>query len=67
MQLNTNEVYKQSGTRAGQAAKIQDWAFVTHEQNWFHRALAGEDEENRQAIRQVWNEAYSDVCHRITH
>ena len=56
--LNSLEIYRQSGAKAGKAAKGQDWSFVTFEQNWFHRALALEDEENRQAIRQKWNNAY---------
>tara|TARA_R110002020_G_scaffold447150_1_gene659496 strand:+ start:1224 stop:1442 length:219 start_codon:yes stop_codon:yes gene_type:complete len=58
MQLNSNEIYRQSGSRAGEAAKNQDWSFVTHEKSWLERALINEDKENRQAIRQVWGEAY---------
>ena len=58
MRMNSNEVYRQSGERAGLSARHRDWSAVTHQQNWFHKALALEDEANRQAIRRVWNEAY---------
>jgi hypothetical protein len=59
MQLNSDEVYRQSGERAGKAATHQDWGMVNHQQKWFRKACRLEDEDVARRVRKIWDDAYS--------
>ena len=56
--MNSNNLYTESGCKAGKAAKNGDWSMVTFQKNWLNRALSIEDPENRHKLRQVWENAY---------
>lgn len=52
-----HEALKDSGLRAGRAARVQDVALVAHEKAWLAQALPQEEDLRAQAL-EIWHAAY---------
>ncbi len=59
--LNSKEIYRQSGERAGTASRNRDMGFVRHEGQWFQSALLLEDESARDELRGICNAEYKNA------
>lgn len=58
--LNSIEVYRDAGRKAGRASKNRDAGLVSHWKSWLTRALALETEADRKIAQQAYNEAYAE-------
>ena len=56
--INTLEVYKSTGERAGTSAKRRDIASVQFHNRWLANALASEKGEDKRLARAAYDEAY---------
>lgn len=59
--LNSKEIYRQSGERAGLASRNRDMGFVRHESQWFESALNLEEQSAREGLRDIWRAAYKQA------
>lgn len=59
--LNSLEVYRYAGTKAGRARNHNDEALARHLREWLGRALALETFEDRRAGQAAFNEAYKEA------
>ena len=60
--VNSLEVYRHAGTKAGRARNHHDEALARQLHEWFIRALTIEQTfEDRQTAREAFNEAYKEA------
>jgi hypothetical protein len=58
--MNSLEVYREAGYKAGEASKRHDQSFAAFQRNWLSRALTLETPEYAQEARKAYDEAYRE-------
>lgn len=58
--MNTIEVYRDTGSKAGKAARKRDYMLTNFHNQWLSRALALEKPEDRTTCREAYNSAYRE-------
>lgn len=59
--VNSIELYRDAGQKAGQAAKNKDYRLVGHHQEWFNKAIKLEKAPYSQEARQAFTDAYKEA------
>lgn len=59
--VNSIELYRDAGQKAGQAAKNKDYRLVGHHQGWFNKAIKLEKAPYSQEARQAFTDAYKEA------
>ena len=65
LKMNPEEIYRDSGYKAGRGSKVGDWALVRFESDWLRRALSLESDDGyKKNMHEVWNSAYKEGAAR---
>jgi hypothetical protein len=59
--LNSAEIYRECGRRAGKARLEHDEARARHEKDWFRRAQRLEREADRPEAQRAFDDGYASV------
>ena len=59
--LNTEHAYHEAGYKCARARLERDEARAAHWRNWFSRAYALEDDENKPIARALFDRGYSEA------